>query len=341
MSKSILVSAGHGGGDPGAVGHGYTEAAIALQLRDKVAAILRTQDCTVFEDGADGVNDPLKKAIGIARTVTAAGGIAVEFHLNASTNPTVGGIECLSKPKPKLIEISKALCAAVRDVTGFPLRGGAGGWKSDSSGQHPRLGFCEAGGVILELGFISNPNEAVGIAHNLNSIAQNIATVLLYQISPVPAKSELQKLTHGENNNPQLTPTDTAITSTDNQTGESISNNATTTTQNNTQDINTVEKIKEPEPHGFWSKIKTDIAKLGVGNIGLSAGVEYAKQAQLLGLPVSFWTRLIYFAVALTVAWFAFRLVHYLVDSWKQRERVRLEAEINTDPSRKNMEWVQ
>ena len=41
----------------------------------------------------------------------------------------------------------------------IPLRGKAG-WKAENSGQHSRLGFIsQGGGIILELFFISNPDE--------------------------------------------------------------------------------------------------------------------------------------------------------------------------------------
>lgn len=260
MSKSILVSAGHGAQDPGAVGNGFKEADIALQLRDKTARILRDKGATVFEDGADGVNEPLNKAIGIARTVTRAGGVAVEFHMNASVNAKADGIECLSKNTKPLVKLSQDLCRAVQSITGGTLRGSDGGWKSDSSGQHHRLGFCNAGGVILELGFISNPNEAKLIASNLDAIALKIATVLLnhagvaemasVKVSPVAASIP-------QDNQSAPQPTEQGGQSVT-AAGEAITANAT------------VEVTKERT--SSFAKLKTSVgaAITGIAGLGLS-----------------------------------------------------------------------
>jgi N-acetylmuramoyl-L-alanine amidase len=56
-----LISAGHGGTDPGACANGHTEAAIALEMRELIADRLLQMRHTVLQDGGRGENLPLKQ----------------------------------------------------------------------------------------------------------------------------------------------------------------------------------------------------------------------------------------------------------------------------------------
>lgn len=175
-SKTILVSAGHTnviGQDRGAAGNGFVEGILTTELRDAVAAKLREFGLkNVVEDGFDGENQPLLKAIALARTAN----IAVEFHWNASANPNATGIEVLCKSAKR--SIAQNIAKAIHDATGITLRGEAG-WKSDDSGQHHRLGFCEAGGLIVEVCFISNPSDMRHYRESFEAVVNGIAAVLV------------------------------------------------------------------------------------------------------------------------------------------------------------------
>lgn len=176
-SKVVLVSAGHSTIPPidsGAVGNGFTESKEALKLRDETARRLREKGVTVIEDGTDGVSEPLKKALVLARQAA----VAVEFHFNAGP-PKATGIEVLTKPSKKLL--AQKIAGAINRATGLVLRGESG-YKPDNSGQHHRLAFCEAGGLIIEVAFISNAADMKSYQVNFGAIAQNIADVLASQV---------------------------------------------------------------------------------------------------------------------------------------------------------------
>lgn len=174
-NKSILVSAGHTnvvGQDRGAAGNGFIEGVLTTELRDAVAAKLRELGHkNVVEDGFDGENQPLLKAISLAKTAN----VAIEFHWNAGP-PAATGIEVLSKPNKKAL--AQALAVAINLATGITLRGESG-WKADNSGAHHRLGFCEAGGLIVEVCFISNLNDMARYRENFETVVNGIAAVLL------------------------------------------------------------------------------------------------------------------------------------------------------------------
>jgi N-acetylmuramoyl-L-alanine amidase len=175
IDRLILVSAGHTntiGEDRGAIGSGFIEGNEAVMLRDHVAAMLRSFGVPVIEDGADGVSEKLSRALILARKAD----VAVEFHWNASANKEATGVECLAKPKHRIL--AQKLAGAVASATGLRLRGGDGGFKRDDSGPHHRLAFCEAGGLILEVCFISNANDMELYTKNFEAVVKNLTAVL-------------------------------------------------------------------------------------------------------------------------------------------------------------------
>lgn len=146
---SVLISAGHGAGDPGAVAYGYKEADIVLELRDIIASKLRAAGVTVKTDGNKAENLGLRDAI----KLIAGTDVAVELHCNAAANKEARGVETISLPSKKLL--SQRLSKAIAGVTGDKLRGEAG-WIDQSKSARGKLGFVQAGGVIVELFFLSN-----------------------------------------------------------------------------------------------------------------------------------------------------------------------------------------
>lgn len=173
--KAVVVTAGHGGGDPGAVANGWTESELAVWLRDEIAAILRGRMVRVLTDGPKGDNKPLRDACGLARRVD---GPAVEIHFNAGP-PGASGVEVLSHPELK--HLARELARAISTVTKSPLRGDLG-WKPASAGQHHRLAFCEAGGLIVEVCFMSNHDDLKPYLENKGAVAGAIAAILEYAV---------------------------------------------------------------------------------------------------------------------------------------------------------------
>lgn len=166
--RTIVITAGHSNADPGAVGNGTTEAAVVTEFRNLVAEALRASGVQPVVDGEGGTNLPLRDAI---RLIT-PGALAVEFHCNAGP-ATATGVETLSAPA--LFPLGRELCAAVSSVLGIPNRGA----KAENSGQHSRLGFVQAGGLILELFFISNAGNLQAYQASKNELAAAVADVLI------------------------------------------------------------------------------------------------------------------------------------------------------------------
>ncbi|MCI3219308.1 N-acetylmuramoyl-L-alanine amidase [Neisseria meningitidis] len=153
MSKIICLTAGHSNTDPGAVNGSDREADLAQDMRNIVASILRNDyGLTVRTDGEGKGNMPLRDAVKLIR----GSDVAIEFHTNAAANKTATGIEALSTPKNK--RWCQVLGKAVAKKTGWKLRG-EDGFKPDNAGQHSRLAYAQAGGIVFEPFFISNDTD--------------------------------------------------------------------------------------------------------------------------------------------------------------------------------------
>jgi N-acetylmuramoyl-L-alanine amidase len=148
----ITVTAGHGGGDPGAVSGQYNERDLMAQLRDIVAAKLRAAGHDVKTDGGKLQNLPLAHALTLARGADCA----IELHMNASTSPKARGVEVVSLRRDKLR--AQIIARNIAKVLDAPLRGD-GGWIDQAQTARGRLGFVNAGGLVVEVCFISNPDE--------------------------------------------------------------------------------------------------------------------------------------------------------------------------------------
>lgn len=174
MNKTITITAGHNNKDCGAVNTstGDRESDIVIDMRNMVAGYLRKAGITIHVDGDGKTNQTLTEAVKLVKLSH----ISVEFHCNASSNASARGVEALSQPKDKLL--AQSLCKAVSGVLGNPLRGSQG-WLPENGGQHSRLAYVSAGGVILELFFISNLIELGTWKEKKWLVAKAVSQVLI------------------------------------------------------------------------------------------------------------------------------------------------------------------
>lgn len=172
--KPIFLSAGHSGTDPGATALGRREADIAVDFRNLVAFYLMREGVPHELDGHGTQNLPLRETVKRTRQVQ---GIEVEFHCNAAASPAATGVESLQGPMNTLL--GERLCQAV--ANGLALRNR--GAKPENAGQHHRLAFVQAGGIILELFFITNPDDLRAYDERRWLAARGVADVLIAEAS--------------------------------------------------------------------------------------------------------------------------------------------------------------
>ena len=172
VNQFVTVTAGHSNTDPGAVNGKYKEADLVRNFRNAVAHYLLSAGVAIKTDGTGGINLPLNNAVVLAKGAS----IAVEFHMNAATSKQANGIETIALPKDK--KLAQDLSKAVADAFGSRLRGD-NGWIDQSQSARGKLGFISNGGLIVELGFISNEEELFQFNARYWTAAKAVAMILI------------------------------------------------------------------------------------------------------------------------------------------------------------------
>ena len=172
VNQFVTVTAGHSNKDPGAVNGKFKEAELVSQFRNAVAYYLREAGIQYKTDGVGILNQDLNAAIKLIK----GSSVAVEFHMNAALNKSANGVETIALPKDK--KLAQELSKAVADAFGSRLRGD-NGWIDQSQSARGKLGFISNGGLIVELGFISNEEELFQFNARYWSAAKAVAKVLI------------------------------------------------------------------------------------------------------------------------------------------------------------------
>ena len=172
VNQFVTVTAGHSNKDPGAVNGKFKEAELVSQFRNAVAYYLREAGIQYKTDGVAILNQDLNAAIKLIK----GSSVAVEFHMNAATSKQANGVETIALPKDK--KLAQDLSKAVADAFGGRLRGN-NGWIDQSQSARGKLGFISNGGLIVELGFISNEEELFQFNARYWSAAKAVAKVLI------------------------------------------------------------------------------------------------------------------------------------------------------------------
>ena len=172
INQFVAITAGHSNTDPGAVNGQFKEAELVTNFRNAVSYYLRQAGIEHKMDGIGSTNLNLNAALKLIKGSSAA----VEFHMNAASSSQANGIETISLPKDKKLaqDLSKAVAAAF----GSRLRGD-NGWIDQSKSARGRLAFVSNGGLIVELGFISNPTELKTFNDKYWVAAKAVADVLI------------------------------------------------------------------------------------------------------------------------------------------------------------------
>lgn len=168
----FVITAGHSDTDPGAISsHGVSEASVVLQARDLLATILLRRGHAVLMDGDHGTNLPLSAAMALIDR----GAVAIELHTNSFSNSSATGVETIALPKHK--RLAQRISEALSRELGLRMRGDRG-WIDQSASARGRLGFVSAGGLIVELFFLSNSTDYAKWIMHQRSALEAVADVL-------------------------------------------------------------------------------------------------------------------------------------------------------------------
>lgn len=160
--KIITLDPGHGGSDSGAIGpNGYMEKDATLPIALKLKKILEAKGATVYMTRTDDHDvygpfasgpDELQARSDVANNHRAD--VFISIHINAFTNPSVGGIATYYYDKNSY---DSKLATAIQNQIAYEK--GFGGDRGIQLGNLYVLRHTLMPAVLVELGFISNPTE--------------------------------------------------------------------------------------------------------------------------------------------------------------------------------------
>lgn len=173
----IFPSAGHNPNglkpDPGAIGNGYREADLAVEFRNLVVSFLKAKKIDVITDKDDErLGDYLK------RINTGNGSVVLEFHFDAAASSSATGTTVLIGNDADRLDkaFAKELVEANASILGIKNRG----VKTEADSHRGSLGLMREQGTValLEICFISNPDDLEKYEQNKMSLAHKIAEIL-------------------------------------------------------------------------------------------------------------------------------------------------------------------
>jgi N-acetylmuramoyl-L-alanine amidase len=176
----IFPSAGHNSKsknikqDPGAVNkQGVKEGDLTIEFRNLVLAELKKTNTPFISD-----SDEESLAMYLNRIKTGSGSVIVEYHFDASVSEAATGTTGLIEAEADRLD--KAFAKELTDTTSQILGIKNRGVISETQSHRGRLGLMREEGIIclVELGFISNPNDLCAYHANKHILAKAHSDIL-------------------------------------------------------------------------------------------------------------------------------------------------------------------
>ena len=173
MNRKIIISAGHGGNDPGAVANGYTERDLAIEFRELlVKELLLLGVKPLIDDNKNA----LKQTLAWLTGKYSSKDILLDIHWNAASSKA-RGTEVIVPDNASIFENNFAKnILNVFVSNGFVNRG----VKPESQTARKRLGWMRppAENILIEMGFITNILD-MNLYQNLKyKLAKELAFVI-------------------------------------------------------------------------------------------------------------------------------------------------------------------
>lgn len=181
MRRTIFLSSGHGGVDPGAVANGYIERDLAIELRSLVANELKSK--YNIDPKLDPNQNRLAETLSWLKGKFLAKDILVDIHWNAGGGT---GIEVIVPEVSSSFErtLAQTIADRISSITGWKKRGG--GVKKETETLRRSLGWMKpnAENILIEVCFIDSKTDMAVYEANKSTIAKTLAQ-LLYNFSDI------------------------------------------------------------------------------------------------------------------------------------------------------------
>ena len=170
----IYISAGHHEKDPGAIGNGYKESELNIELRELILKELDKMGVKYIKDKDWETNTQYQN-----RIKPGNGSVLLDIHFNSSSNTSATGVETIvaTNANKNSKDFAKDILQDVVDETKLKSRG----VKSEKESHRGRLGILhtKAGiSCLLEVAFISNKSDLEAYKKSLITLPKRIAKTL-------------------------------------------------------------------------------------------------------------------------------------------------------------------
>lgn len=171
MTK-VFLDAGHGGKDPGALGNGLREKDIALLVMLKIGNILEDHGVTVGYSRTTDVF--LELGDRAARANNFGSNVFVSIHCNAFTDISAKGVETYSYTGSTAgTNLSKSIQNSVIASGTYTINRGT------KTANFAVLRFTNMTAALVELAFITNPQDASILRNSQNDLAVAVSKGIL------------------------------------------------------------------------------------------------------------------------------------------------------------------
>lgn len=173
----IYLSAGHSPKglkpDPGAIGNGYKEADLTVELRDLITKVLKEKGAAVWND-----DDTMRLPEVLKSINSTEKDVVCDLHFNAGP-PTATGVEILIPTRYTSLE--KEIASKLNIMLGGVMKLRCRGIKTEGDSQHGTLGIMRELGVniLIEVCFISNATDMAYYQAKKTKVAEEIALILM------------------------------------------------------------------------------------------------------------------------------------------------------------------
>ena len=180
----IFISAGHNDQkgtknyDPGAVGKFEGKQIIEADLTQDFENLVLAE---ITRKGFKYITDKPEESLAqyLKRIETGSGSVVIEFHFDAASSSSATGTTTIIGSDADRLDkaFAKEIVEATSNILGIKNRGVI----SEGQSKRGRLGLMREQGIVtlLELAFISNPNDVEMYHKNKNRLASVIADIII------------------------------------------------------------------------------------------------------------------------------------------------------------------
>jgi len=174
--RTIVLDAGHGGADPGAVANGRMEKVDNLNLARAVQSRLVALGQNVIMTRTTDINVPLEERSAISNRNNAD--IFVSIHRNASTNPNANGVDNFVHTNASARTFQWAQ-TVLNEVVSVGVQNDRGVHRANFA----VLRLTNAPAMLIEMGFITNVRDNQLFELNFNAYADAITRGILKSLN--------------------------------------------------------------------------------------------------------------------------------------------------------------